>query len=483
MKLSEIAAGIPGSAIKGVSDPEIAKVDYDSRQVNAGSLFFALQGEREDGRKFIPQALERGAAAVALSAEPDSPLDVPYIIVSQPRQALALAAGIVTGYPDQHIDLVAVTGTNGKTTIISLVGEILKYETGKSGVIGTLGGVIGDRTHSLERTTPEAPDIYALLAEMYREGIHQAAMEVSSHALSLERVFGMKFSAAVFTNLSRDHLDFHETIDEYFNAKAKLFSDYKVGTAIINVDDQYGQKLVSLTDSDVLTFALESSADVHPTDLQVTGDGIFIKAGTPRGEVEFQSPLLGRFNAYNLLGALAVSEVLKTSHEAFVSAVKEFKGAPGRLEQIILKDRRVFIDYAHTPEALKLVLTEIKRISEGPLVVVFGCGGDRDQEKRPIMGRIAEENSDTVYITTDNPRTERPARIMSEILSGLQRPQDVMTILDRRHAISTALHKLPAGGTLLIAGKGHETYQEINGKRFPFDDRAEVIKYQRELVR
>lgn len=477
MRLFELADRIPGATLSGQGDPNIVRVDYDSRQVEEGSLFVAIQGLQADGRQFIGQAFEQGAAAVAGCEEAPEAADKPQLIVPDARRALALIAGELAGHPDRQMDLAAVTGTNGKTTTVFLLGEVFAKSLGTSGWLGTLGGRIGETTFDQERTTPEAPDIHRFLTNMRDEGCRAAAMEVSSHALALHRVFGLKFKVAAFTNLSQDHLDFHNDFDSYFSTKASLFRDYDVETAVINVDDPHGRKLLDIAVSPLLTYSLESPADVQATSLDLSHTGIRMTAATPRGEVTFTSPLLGRFNAYNLLCALSVADAMGLPYDDFAAAAAKFSGVRGRLERIDLGERWAFIDYAHTPEALELALRELRRFSPGAVHVVFGCGGDRDREKRPLMGRAAEEYADKVYITTDNPRRERPASIMSDILSGLKEPQNAMTILDRRHAISTALHKLPQNGTLLIAGKGHETYQEVAGVKYPFDDREEVRRY------
>ncbi len=477
MKLSQLAALIPEASAGGQGDPDVLRVDYDSRQVQAGSLFVAVQGFKTDGRQFIGQALERGAVAVVISEPAAEAAGKPHLIVPDTRKALAQIAGELAGHADRQMDLVAVTGTNGKTTTVELLGEVFTRVLGTSGTLGTLGGRIENTSFKQERTTPEAPDIYELLTRMRDERCRAVAMEVSSHALALHRVLGMQFKVAVFTNLTQDHLDFHGDLETYFSAKASLFMDYAVGTSVINIDDPFGRRLIDLARSPVLTYSLESPADVLATELDLSQTGIRLTAKTPRSEVSLSSPLLGRFNAYNLLCALSVAEALKLPQDQFVSAVSQFKGVKGRLERIDLVDRWAFIDYAHTPQALESVLKELKGICPGILYVVFGCGGNRDRTKRPLMGRVAEKYADKVYITSDNPRSERPASIMSDILSGLEKPQHAMTILDRRHAISTALHHMPENGTLLVAGKGHETYQEIAGVKYPFDDRAEVLKY------
>jgi len=477
MRLTKLVEAIDDCELRTVDDPDIRRIDYDSRNVEPGSLFVAITGEITDGHKYISNAFDLGASAVVVENVTDDLKGKNYIHVSDSRKSMALLGKHLAGDPDRDLRLVGITGTNGKTTTASILGEVFKEAYGKSGVIGTLGGKIGDDNFNLERTTPEAPDLYHLILKMKLAGCGAAAMEVSSHALSLHRTFGMEFTAAAFTNLSQDHLDFHGDIESYFKAKAQLFTDYSVGNAVINLDDSFGRRLVKLSSAPVVTYSLSGDADVQAVLLVVDNDGVRMRASTPRGDLEFLSPLLGNFNAYNLICALAIAEAYEIDHEHFVKAVGRFKGIPGRMERFDLPDGRVFIDYSHTPEALELALTEIQKLNQGEVHVLFGCGGNRDREKRPMMGRAAEKYADLVYITTDNPRDEDPEAIADEILSGFTDPSFVTVQLDRRKAIVLALNNLPQSGALLIAGKGHENYQEIEGVRYHLDDSEEVAAY------
>ncbi len=458
-------------------DPDITRIDYDSRQVKPGSLFVAIIGEVTDGHKYISRAFQQGAEAVVVQRKTSELKGRDYLHVSDSRSAIALLASELHGQPDRALSLVGVTGTNGKTTTVSILGEVFKAAYGNSGVIGTLGGSIGDKTFSLERTTPEAPDVFALLNKMKHAGCTAVAMEVSSHALTLDRVYGMHFHTAAFTNLSQDHLDFHDDIESYFNVKAELFRSYSVGTAVVNTDDVFGERLIGLSKAPVLTYSLKSDTDVKATSLDIDQNGIRMTAATPRGRLDLVSPLLGRFNAYNLICALTVSETLEIDHDKFIEGASRFKGVPGRMELFDLGDRRAYVDYAHTPEALELALRELRNISAGEVHVLFGCGGNRDRDKRPKMGRAAEMYADKVYVTTDNPRDEDAEAITDEIMKGIEDLHYIERIPDRRKAISLALEKLPERGALLIAGKGHENYQEIKGVKHPLDDREEVRKY------
>ncbi len=467
----------------GKGDPEISRVDYDSRRVKDGSLFVAIEGEKTDGHRYLKDAFAAGAAAAVVSKVPETPFPQPLLRVENTRRALALTAAELAGHPDREMDLVAVTGTNGKTTVVFLLADILHQARGAAGLMGTLGYRTGGELQYQERTTPEAPDIFARLTEMKRSGCRAAAMEVSSHALVMERVYGMRFRAAAFTNLSQDHLDFHRTIEAYFRAKAMLFKDYRIDAAVINLDDFHGRILRGMTGAPVITYAQHRDADVKPERCDLTARGISMEARTPRGVVALDSPLIGEFNVENILCALGVVEALELPREAFITAVRGFRGVPGRMERFDLGDRRAYVDYAHTPDALDSVLHTLRRIHRGPLYVLFGCGGDRDREKRPLMGAVAQKLADRIYLTSDNPRSEDPERIIADILAGISETEKVVVNPDRRLAIRAALDDLPSGGVLLVAGKGHEDYQEVKGVKHPLDDRREIAGYLEERGR
>ncbi len=302
-------------------------------------------------------------------------------------------------------------------------------------------------------------------------------MEVSSHALELQRVYGLTFATVAYTNLTQDHLDFHGNMKSYFLAKARLFQEYNYQTAVINIDDPYGLRLLGMISRPAITYSLASPAAVQAIDVKQTIEGLQIRARTPQGELEFRSPLVGKFNVYNLLCGLAAAESLGLHSDEFIGAAEKFRGAPGRMERFDLGQRWVYVDYAHTPDALRQVIAELRELTRGPVHVLFGCGGNRDRGKRSLMGQAADELADRIYLTTDNPRDEDPEEITAEILAGITQRQKTLTILNRREAIRTALDILPRHGVLLIAGKGHEDYQEIRGVKYPFDDRAEVRQY------
>jgi len=471
---------LPSAKVKGGGDPEITRVDFDSRQVQPGSLFVAIKGYQTDGHQFIDKALDNGASAVVVTDTLDQNLKVPVIEIDDARQAMALVAGKLENHPDDKLHLAGITGTNGKTTIASLLADIFNQAYRCAGKIGTLGYTIGEEHFPLSRTTPESPDLYRILGEIHRAGCEAAALEVSAHALSLKRVYGMHFKVAAFTNLSQDHLDFYHDMESYFQAKVALFKNYQVDTAIVNIDDPYGQRLAQLFTADILTYALNHSADISVVSLKTDVHGLDMILTTPRGNLALTSPLIGRFNASNLACGVAICEALNLDPKLVQDVVSGFKGAPGRLEKFDLGDRWVYVDYAHSPQALEVVLEELRFVNPGPLHVVFGCGGNRDREKRPVMGRIAEENADKVILTNDNPRDEDPDKILDSISAGMKHPENAVIIPDRSAAIYEALNNLPQGGILLIAGKGHEDYQEIKGRKRPFDDRLEVMHFIKE---
>ena len=478
MTLQELTALIPGSRPLGDRNPEVTQADYDSRQVRPGSLFVALVGQKSDGHRFLADAFARGAVAAAVQTIPHAKFNQPLLVVPDTRRALAIFARALADFPDQRINLIGITGTNGKTSTAMLLAQVLSHSGSQAGLISTVGITMGNRWLPAERTTPEAPDICNLLNQMHHTGCRSAVMEVSSHALAQDRVYGLHFAAAAFTNLTQDHLDYHADMEAYFSAKSRLFKDFNLGAAVINLDDPYGQRLTKMTRHRVISYSLQdASADVYAAELDLKIDSINLTARTPRGDVRIHSPLVGRFNAYNLLCALAVNESLGLSHEAFATAADQFAGAPGRLEKFDLGGRWAYVDYAHTPDALRQALHGLRTLIPGPLHVLFGCGGNRDRAKRPLMAQAAEAIADKVYVTSDNPRDEDPPAIASEIMAGFTNSARAELILDRREAIRAALTELPSGGILLIAGKGHEDYQEIRGVKHPFNDRDEVRRF------
>jgi len=456
-------------------DREVRGLSADSREVAPGDLFLALPGLRHDGRGYIRDAVARGAAAVVYEetagpALPDAA--VPAIPVSDLRRRAGVIADRYFGAPSQGLIVVGVTGTNGKTTCTQLLAQALE----RCAVIGTLGAGFPGALDRTLHTTPDAIRVHRLLDRFRAAGARHTAIEVSSHALTQGRVTGVRFKAAVFTNLTRDHLDYHGDMESYGEAKARLFDMPGLETAIINHDDAFGRELIRRLHGRrrVVTYGLRADAAVRALEVRPSPAGLFLRVGTPAGEVEFESPLFGRFNAYNLLAVLAVLLVLGMDLNAAVARLAQARPAAGRVERFGGRAGQplVVVDYAHTPDALEKVLAALREHARGKIVCVFGCGGERDAGKRPEMGRIAERLADTVVVTDDNPRREAPEKIISDILAGMRRPPRV--IRDRRAAIAAAIDDATADDIVLVAGKGHEDYQQVGDTRLPYSDARTV---------
>jgi UDP-N-acetylmuramoyl-L-alanyl-D-glutamate--2,6-diaminopimelate ligase len=497
MTWADLQAALGGHGLTphaGIASPAganvVTGVAYDSRAVAPGHVFVALKGQRADGAAFVRDAIERGALAV-VSEQPAPPdVRVPWVVVEDARLALAVLAVAFYRDPSSEMRVIGITGTNGKTTTAYLIAAILEAAGIRSGLLGTVAYRIGDETREATRTTPEAPDVQAFLREMVDRGCGACAMEVSSHALSLRRVDGIHFSAAVFTNLTRDHLDFHEDMDAYFRAKRRLFEMLPPGApSLINADDPRGAALVDAGGRTV-TYGIDHAADIMPGPLSFSLDGLAFDVRTPRGTVHVRAKLVGRPNVYNILAAVSTAVALDVPFDAIERGLQTLDGVPGRFQVVSSpKDEvTVVVDYAHTDDALRNLLETARPLARGRIVTVFGCGGDRDRTKRPLMGMVAGRLSDLVVITSDNPRSEDPARIIEEIQRGItpssQRPpngsnrgerdnaQPVRAIVDRRAAIAKAIELARPGDLVLIAGKGHEKYQVIGDRVLPFDDVA-----------
>jgi UDP-N-acetylmuramoyl-L-alanyl-D-glutamate--2,6-diaminopimelate ligase len=459
----------------GLADRRVASVAYDSREVVAGSIFVALKGENADGARFAAEAARRGAIAIVADGPPpaDPPPGPLWLSVSNARAALAELAAIFFGHPSEQLTLVGITGTNGKTTTTYLLASIFEAAGIRCGRIGTVTTRIGDEERTAARTTPEAPDLQRLLREMVERGLGACAMEVSSHALALHRVDDVRFAAGVFSNLTRDHLDFHGDMERYLAAKRRLFELLPAGApAVINVDDPRGAELAGTIERPV-TYAIDKPADVRAGQLTSSLDGLAFDVVTPRGTLHLRSPLVGRPNAYNLLAAAATAVALDLPFDAIERGLAGLAAVPGRFEMASRPsdDVRVVVDYAHTDDALRNLLETARPLASGRVITVFGCGGDRDATKRPLMGAVAARLSDLVIVTSDNPRSEQPDRIIDEIRRGMAREQSaVMAIVDRRQAIARAIAEARPGDLVLIAGKGHEKYQVIGDRTLPFDD-------------
>ena len=467
---------MPASA--GGLDVPCTGVTHDSRRVQAGTVFVALRGQKADGAEFAPQAIKAGAAAVV--AERDGAGGtVPWVVVPDARLALALLSAQCHGNPSHDVPVIGITGTNGKTTTAFLISAILNAAGRPSGLMGTVTYRIGDREVEATRTTPEAPEVQGMLRQMVDAGCRAAVMEVSSHALALRRVDGIRFAAAVFTNLTRDHLDFHADMEDYFAAKRRLFEILpKDAPALINADDPRAAALID-TAGQPVTYGINKPADVSPGPLSFTIDGLAFDVRTPQGVVKVRSRLVGRPNVYNILAAVGVTAALGVPLDAIERGLAGLDGVPGRFELASTPDDdiTVVIDYAHTDDALRNLLETARPLAARRLLTVFGAGGDRDRTKRPLMGMVAARLSDVVLITSDNPRSEDPARIIEEVRRGAepetrQNRAEVISLADRREAIERAIAMAGNGDMVLIAGKGHEKYQEIDGKVHPFDDVA-----------
>ncbi|MGB9802552.1 UDP-N-acetylmuramoyl-L-alanyl-D-glutamate--2,6-diaminopimelate ligase [Desulfofundulus sp.] len=485
---SELIEGQTCLAAGGNQQVEISGIAYDSRQVQPGFLFVAVEGFTTDGHRYVEQAISRGAVAVVVQKEIPLPSGIAYARVPDSRLALALLSARFYDYPSRKLKVIGVTGTNGKTTTTHLVAAIYRAAGHKVGLIGTIANRIGDRVLPVVHTTPESLDLQKLLAEMVAEQVTVAVMEVSSHALALKRVAGCSFDAGVFTNITQDHLDFHRDMDDYLAAKTILFrelgKDDKPAVAIINVDDSRAKKIVAATSVPVFTYGLSLKAQVKARDVKVTPRGASFTVISPWGKRPVNLKLTGYFNVYNALAAVTAAVAAGIPLSLAVEALESVEGVPGRFELVDRgQDFTVVVDYAHTPDGLKNILTTARAITPGRLITVFGCGGDRDTSKRPLMGEIAARLSDLAVITSDNPRTEDPGRIIAQVEEGVRRVRsDYRVVPDRREAIRFALGVAAPGDTVIIAGKGHENYQIIGTTRYPFDDRIEASKALDEIL-
>jgi len=455
---------------------EIADLAYSSERVGPGVLFFCVPGFTADGHDFAPQAVERGASA--LICERPLGLGVPELVVDDARATMAPAAARFFGDPTAELDVVGITGTNGKTTTAFLVRALLEAAGRPTGLLGTVASVVAGEQRPVERTTPEAIDLQRTFRAMLDGGDRACAMEVSSHALELRRTDGVGFACRVFTNLTQDHLDFHPDMEGYFAAKRRLF-DGAGEAAVVNVDDPYGRRLAADLGAGALTFAIDRDADYRAHDVRAGAAGSSFSCATPDGELALELPLPGLFNVQNALGAIAAARALGADQEAIREGLAAAEQVPGRFESVDEgQPFAVLVDYAHTPDSLDNVLRAARELTRGRLYVVFGAGGDRDRSKRPLMGAAAAELADRVIVTSDNPRSEDPAAIIAEVAAGAG--AGAQTEVDRRAAIEHAIASAAAGDTIVIAGKGHERGQEFaDGRKEPFDD----VEVAREALR
>jgi UDP-N-acetylmuramoyl-L-alanyl-D-glutamate--2,6-diaminopimelate ligase len=499
MELKKLLEGVEIRKLTGETVKEVPGIAYHSKKVEKGFLFAAIRGLEFDGHQFIEEAIQRGAAAVLLEEEREIPGRT-VILVPNSRQALAKISSNFYGNPSSRVRLIGITGTNGKTTTTYLLESILKKAGCVPGVIGTINYRFGQKTISAPNTTPESSDLQRILWEMVNEKISHVIMEVSSHGLDLDRVFGCQFDGVVFTNFASDHLDYHKTLQHYFESKKKLFSESLTRSekakrfAVTNDDDPRGEEMVRGIDLPVIRYGLNSSCDVSADKILSSFEELACRIKTPRGEFSVRSKLVGQFNLYNILAAVATCVAMDVPTQAIQEGVEGLKGVSGRFEKVENRKKiNVIVDYAHTHDALERVLLGIRGIQrDGKIITVFGCGGDRDRTKRPLMGEVAGRLSDLAILTSDNPRTEDPLAIMDEAEGGLKRlpleewhqdkigawrsKKGYVKVSDRREAIRMAIRLAQPLDTVLIAGKGHEDYQIIGKKKIPFDDRAEAKK-------
>ncbi len=494
MRCHDLIEGLDLKLLSGPVDVEIGGVQHDSRRVKPGDLFVAIKGRKADGHDFIQEALAKGAAGLIVQRR-DIPLPstLPVLLAEDTRKVLALVSARFHGEPSKQLILVGVTGTNGKTTTTYLIEAILKEAGWKVGLLGTISYRFAGTVVPAERTTPESSDLQAFLARILREGARAAILEVSSHSLALHRVLACDFDVAVFTNLTQDHLDFHGTLEAYREAKAKLFEGLPdratkgvEKAAFLNADDPTSALLAERTRARVFTYGLEQGADLTARDLELSLDGIKATVSTPWGTFQVHSPLVGRYNLSNVLGALGVGLHLGIPPEVASRGIALLKSVPGRFEKVEMgQPFGVVVDYAHTPDALERVLHTARGFCTGRLISVFGCGGDRDRGKRPKMGEVSTRLADLTVFTSDNPRSEDPVKIIAEIEEGAKKvcPSGgrYVTIPDRRQAIEYALAQATAGDLVVIAGKGHETSQIIGDTILPFDDREVACQILKEL--
>ena len=480
MKLHDLLKEVPTVQINAPEELEITGICYDSRAVKPGNIFVAITGFSLDGHAYIPSAVEKGAACVICEQPPQ--VEIPYVQVEFSRYALSRISANWFGRPAEQMTMVAVTGTNGKTSTTLLLKQVLeKCLNAKVGLIGTMANMIGDEIIPTERTTPESFELQGLFARMRSAGCTHVVMEVSSHALTLDRVGGVHFDVAAFTNLTEDHLDFHKTMEEYCDAKAMLFG--RCDKAVINVDDNYAPRMLAAAKAPVLRTSAYDG-DLYAKDAVLHAEGISYTAVYNGEEVAVNVPIPGKFTVYNTLTTLGIALELGISLEQGAKALATVEGVKGRIEVVPTPGMpySVLIDYAHTPDGLENVLSSVKDFCKGRVIAVFGCGGDRDPIKRPIMGEIGVKLSDIAIVTSDNPRTEDPMAIIEDILKGIQPEYGMYKVVeDRRKAIRYAMDIAEKDDIIILAGKGHETYQEINGVKHHLDEREEVAAHLAEL--
>lgn len=476
MKLSELLQGLTPQKVCADLDMEIDYVTSDSRKVRPGSLFVAVQGFAVDGNRFIPMALEKGAVAIVTAKQPEG--DFPYVLVESDRFALATIGANYYGHPTEDLIMVGVTGTNGKTTTTWLLKQVIQAVKGVPvGLVGTMENHIGDKAFPADRTTPESIQLQELFAQMRDAGCKYAVMEVSSHAIALNRIAGIHFDVAAMTNLTEDHLDFHKTMESYCDTKAILFT--RCDKAVANGDDPWLSRMMANCTAPLLTTSVKGGGMLNAENIEMRSDGISFTAVYGEEKVDVSVGIPGKFTVYNVLSVLAIGLQLGISLQESAAVLRNVSGVKGRVEVIPTPgtDFTVIVDYAHTPDGLENVLSSVKAFCKGRVIVVFGCGGDRDPIKRPIMGKIAVDIADFALITTDNPRTEPSYAIILDILGGVGDAKNYRVIESRRDAIKFALDFAQKDDIIIICGKGHETYQEVMGIKSRFDEREIILTH------
>ena len=474
MRLSTLLSSLASCEYHGDLNLDVQGIAYDSKAVKPDDVFVAIKGFRVDGHRHLEEAFSKGATAAVTEERLSGIPGITQILVPDTRLALAQLAAAFYGNPSSRLQLIGVTGTTGKTTTAYLIESILSASGAKTGLIGTVDIKVGEKKFPVKLTTPESLDLQRLFKKMLDTGVEKVAMEVSSHAIDLQRVEACQFDALVFTNLSQDHLDYHHSLPEYFKVKRRLFEKNPESFWIVNLDDPHGKKIAKIPGGRVLTYGLSPEAEIRAESIEINRKGVLFSLVGPSLRTTIRSGLKGNFNLYNLLAAAATGIILGSKPEAIRDGLEGLKQVPGRFETVDLsQDFDVVVDFAHTPDSLEKALKAARGITTGRIITVFGCGGDRDKMKRPLMGQIAGELSDLIIITSDNPRSEEPQAIIDEIEQGLRStsPKKYLKIIDRREAIFEAISQAKAKDLVLIAGKGHESYQIFKDKTVPFDDR------------
>lgn len=485
MILKEVLNGLEIEEIKGSLEKEISGVAFDSRVVSNDYLFVAIKGFKSDGHDYIEQVINKGATAIIVENDVKVKEDITIIKLKDSRASLSKVSANFYGNPSKYMDMIGITGTNGKTTITYLIKSIFEKSSKRTGIIGTIGNIIDGELIKTENTTPESTIIQKSLRDMVDANVDSCVMEVSSHSLDLKRVEDCNFDVGVFTNLSRDHLDYHETLENYFEAKLKLFFMTKKAN-IINNDDRYGVEIVNRIanlNTPTITYGIEKKSDIFATNIDYHLEGVKFTLNTPKGKIDIHLNIPGEFSVYNALAAASCGYVYDISLEDIRDGLEMVEGVKGRFEIVPTnRDFTVIIDFAHTPDGLEKVLTTIEQFAEGRVVTLFGAGGNRDRTKRPIMGETVAKHADFLIVTSDNPRNEDPEKIIEDIIEGVEKvSKNYISIVDRREAIRYAIENAKPKDIILLAGKGHETYTIIKDEVLPFDERQIVLDILKDM--